>query len=265
MANVGRSVAQRFGEMFYIGKVTGVIHREARDGEPAHFLNKVLWQDETTSEMWEKNLNLAARRFLELEATYGRLAADRLAAPPRPTARRDEWTVSPPVWETDVSHLTELTLKVKEPAPIYKHELAGQECEHDALEWQAGPASAKIKAFHKYASGTRERFLVTFDATGHTYAMQGTDIDLALRKATLDQLPEQRTRTRAPVPTAPSQRDPVSPEQPLRELSPEVGRRGRAKLKAGDSRAKIFDFEVIGVEALPDDVIDGECEGRVHC
>ena len=79
-------------------------------------------------------LNIAATRFLELEATYGRLAADRLAAPPRPTARRDEWRVTRPVWETDVPHLTVLTLKVKEPAPIYKHELAGQDCEHDALE-----------------------------------------------------------------------------------------------------------------------------------
>ena len=169
-------------------------------------------------------MNIAAKRFLELEATYGRLAADRLAAPPRPTTTRNEWLVTLPVWETDGSHLTELTLTVKEPAPIYKHELAGQGCEHDAPEWQARPASAKIKAFHKYASGTRERFLVTFDATGHTYAMQGKDVDLALGKATLDQLPEQRTRTRAPVTTAPSQRNPVDPEQPLRELSLEVGR-----------------------------------------
>ena len=95
--------------------------------------------------------------------------------------------------------------------------------------------------------------------------MQGNDVELALRKATMDQLPEQPTRTRAPLPTALSQRDPVAPEQHLKELSLEVGRRGRAKFKSGDSRAKVFDFEVIGVEVLPDDVIDEGWEGRVHC
>ena len=215
--------------------------------------------------MWEKDLKTAARRFLELEATYGRLAADQLAAPPRPTARRGEWRVTPPVWETDVSHLTQLKLLTREPAPIYKHELAGEDCEHDAPEWQAGPADARITAFHKYASGTRERFLVEFTATGHTYALQGKEVEDALKKATLDQLPEQRTRRRAPVPTATSQRNPIAPEQHLKELSPEVGRRGRAKLKAGDSRAKTFDFEVIGAEVLPDNVIDDEWEGRIHC
>jgi hypothetical protein len=37
-----RPVAKRFGEVFYIGKVNGIIHREAQEGEPAHFLNTVL-------------------------------------------------------------------------------------------------------------------------------------------------------------------------------------------------------------------------------
>ena len=40
--------------------------------------------------------------------------------------------------------------------------------------------------------------------------MQGKDVEDALKKATLDQLPEQRTRTRAPVPSALSDRDPVA-------------------------------------------------------
>ena len=89
--------------------------------------------------MWEKDLNIAVRRFLELEATCGRLAVDRLAEPPRPTARRGEWSATPPVWDTDVSHLTELTLKIKEPAHIYKHERVGQDCEHDAPDGKPGP------------------------------------------------------------------------------------------------------------------------------
>ena len=46
-ANVDRSVAKRFGEVFYLGKVDGFVHRE--DREPAHFLNTVLWQDDTSS------------------------------------------------------------------------------------------------------------------------------------------------------------------------------------------------------------------------
>ena len=37
------------------------------------------------------------------------------------------------------------------------------------------------------------------------------------------------------------------------------------KLKAGHSRAKTFEFEVMGVEALPDDVSDEGAERRIHC
>ena len=86
--------------------------------------------------MLEKELTTAARRFLLLDATYGQLAPDRFAAPPRPTSRRGEWIVTDSVWETDVPHLTRLNLASKEPAPIYMHERVGQDCEHDAPEWQ---------------------------------------------------------------------------------------------------------------------------------
>ena len=41
--NVGRSVAKLFGDMFYFGKVDGVVPREAREGEQAHFLNSAVW------------------------------------------------------------------------------------------------------------------------------------------------------------------------------------------------------------------------------
>ena len=64
-----------------------------------------------------------------------------------------------------------MTLKIREPVPIYKHERAGQECERDAPEWQAVPVAARLEGFHKYATGSAERFLVKFEATGHTYAM----------------------------------------------------------------------------------------------
>ena len=64
-----------------------------------------------------------------------------------------------------------MTLKIREPVPIYKHERVSQECMHDAPEWQTGPVAARLEGFHKYATGSAERFLVKFEATGHTYAM----------------------------------------------------------------------------------------------
>ena len=154
---------------------------------------------------WKKELTTAARRFLLLDATYGQLAPDRFAAPPRPTSRRGEWIVTDSVWETDVPHLTRLNLASKEPAPIYMHERVGQDCEHDAPEWQAEPAVNLVSTVQKYASGTRERFLVTFGASGHTYAMQGKDAEDALKKESPRQLPSQPVRKLAPVPTATSQ------------------------------------------------------------
>ena len=104
-----------------------------------------------------------------------------------------------------------------------------------------------------------------FEATGHTYTMKGKEVSDALIKETRRQLPAQPAKRRAPVPTAFSQRRPISPLWPVELLNPEVGRRGRGKLKACQSRAKTSEFEVMGVEIPPDDVSDEEEERRIHC
>ena len=122
-----------------------------------------------------------------------------------------------------------MTLKIREPVPIYKHERAGQECVHEschgAPEWQTGPVAARLEWFHKYATGSAKRFLVKFEATGHTYALQGREVLDALNKETMRRLPAQPSTRRAPVPTTVSQHGPVNPLWPLELLNPEVGRR----------------------------------------
>ena len=87
---MGRPVAKRFGDMIYFGTVVGVVSKAAQDGEPAHFINEIQWEDGTPSEMWEKALSTAARRSVLIKATYGRLSPNQLAIPPRPQSTKSE-------------------------------------------------------------------------------------------------------------------------------------------------------------------------------
>lgn len=110
------------------------------------------------------------------------------------------------------------------------------ESEHDAPEWQLGPAAGRIMGFHNCAAVSKERFLVKFEATDHTYAMWGKAVEGTLKKVNLRQLPVQPSSKRAPVPTEHPQQRPVTSVKLILLLSLEVGRRGRVKLKSSAAR-----------------------------